>query len=299
MLCLDLDGLGVNYGFPCTMEFGGPFEDPDRTMKRNAMDRLQSNESYVSQIRWTRAADLGDDDIAILIPQPSSLASGDEFRASTIGVAASCQLVPPSVCAMKVTGEDYVQSQSNCTEKFFGVLAKSPNTSSINGEEALDPDLSALAFRSSPSLQWTYFTNANMSTIYNPESWNSQTNQPDEVHIWPNSGLINPYYTTTAARISLNSSRDTSKITTSESNVFNSENGYLDLIMICSATSYSVNYTWYQSSIRNVTISPINNGTLSELFHGTQYNNTVSGGAFDLQQYLIDASIAGNDAASL
>lgn len=93
-LCLDLDRVGVNYGFPCTMEFGGPFEDPDRTKKRNEMNRLQSNASYVSQIRLTSSEDLGDGDIAILIPQPASLLSGEDYRPSTVGVAASCHVVP-------------------------------------------------------------------------------------------------------------------------------------------------------------------------------------------------------------
>ena len=297
-LCLDLDRVGVNYGFPCTMEFGGPFEDPDRTKKRNEMNRLQSNASYVSQIRLTGSEDLGDGDIAILIPQPASLPSGEDYRASTIGVAASCHLVPPSVCAMKATGEDNINSIFNCTDKFFGVLGKSPNISSANGEKAIDADLSPLAFKPSPNLQWAYFTDANMSTIYNPESWSPETNQPDQDHIWADDQLINPYYTATAARITANSFTDTSNITTSEPDVFNSENGYLDLIITCSVTSYSVNYTWYKSSVRNVTTAPTNNGTILELFHGTQYYNTVSGGGVDLQQYLVDSSISGNDTAS-
>ena len=297
-LCLDLDRIGVNYGFPCTMEFGGPFEDPDRTKKRNEMNRLQSNASYTSQIRLTGSKDLGDGDIAILIPQPASLSPGQDYRASTIGVAASCHLVPPSVCAMKAIGEDNINSKFNCTDNFFGILGKSPNISSANGDKAIDPDLSPLAFKPSPNLQWAYFTDANMSTIYNPESWNSRTNQPDQEHIWANDRLINPYYTATAARISVSSFTDTSNITISEPDVFNSENGYLDLVMTCSVTSYSVNYTWYKSSIHNVTIAPTNNGTVLELFHGTQYYNTVSGGGVDLQQYLVDASISGNDTAS-
>ena len=78
--------------------------------------------------------------------------------------------------------------------------------------------------------------------------------------IWSTSGptieLINPYYTATAARITVSSFTDTSNITSSEPDVFNSENGYLDLVMTCSITSYSVNYTWYKSSIRNVTVAP-------------------------------------------
>ena len=297
-ICLDLDRVGVNYGFPCSMEFGGPYEDPDRTKKRNEMNRLQSNASHVSQIRLTGAEELGDIDIAILIPQPATLAGGSDYRASTVGVAASCQLVSPSVCAMKAIDEDNINTQFNCTDNFFGVLGKSPNISSANGDKAIDTDLSPLGFKPSPNLQWGFFTDSNLSTIYNPESWGAETNQPDQEHIWPDDQLINPFYTGTAARITLNTFTDTSNITTSEPNVFNSENGYLDLIMACSITSYSVNYTWFRSSIQNVSVAPTDNGTLLEIFHGTQIYNTVTGGGFDLQQYLIDASIAGNDTES-
>ena len=52
-LCLDMDRVNDNYGFPCSLAVGGTFEDNNRTAKRNEMNRLQSNASSVSQIRVT------------------------------------------------------------------------------------------------------------------------------------------------------------------------------------------------------------------------------------------------------
>lgn len=132
---------------------------------------------------------------------------------------------------MKAIGEDNINSMFNCADNFFGILGKSPNILSANGDKAIESDLSPLAFNPSPNLQWTYLTDANMSTIYNPDSWSPETNQPDQEHIWAPDQLINPYYAATAARITVSSFTDTSYITTTEPDVFNSENGYLDLIM--------------------------------------------------------------------
>lgn len=274
------------------------FEDPDRTARRNEMYRLMSNASSVSQIRWTGANGLNDTDVAVMIPNPAVLGPGDDFRASTVGVAASCQLVSPSVCAVKAIGNDNINTQFNCSDVFFGVLGKSPNISSANGEKAIDPDLSPLGFKPAVNLQFAFFNDTNLSTIYNPESWDPETNQPDELNVIPDDQLLNPFFVSTAARVAVNTFTATSNITTSEPDVFNSENGFLDLIMTCSVTSYSVNYTWYKSSIHNVTVEPSENGTLLEIFHGTQTYNTVGGGAFDLQQYLVDSAIAGNDTAA-
>ena len=295
-MCLDLDREN-NGGFPCSMPVGLAFDDPNQTAKRNEMSRLQSNASSTSQIRLTGAQSLEGVDVAIIIPAPESLPAGKDYRASTVGLAASCHLVPPSVCAMKSIGQGAINTQFNCSDDFFGVLGKSPNISSAGGEKAIDPDLSPLGFKPATNLQWAFFRDDNMSVLWNPESWDPETDQPDLEHIIPDAKLINPFHIATAARMPLNSFTPNTNMTTS-THVFSTENQYVDFVMSCSVTSYSVNYTWFKSSIQNVTIEPSDNGTLLEIFHGTQVYNSVSGGDFDVQQNLVNAGIAGNDTAS-
>ncbi len=166
-ICLDMDRVKDNFGFPCSEPVGGPFEDLNRTAKRNEMSRLQSNGSSVSQIRVTSSSDV-EDDIAILIPNPARLSSGGDYRASTIGVASHCRFIPPSVCNLTAIGRDDINTQFNCSDNFFGVLGLSPNISSPNGQKAIDPNLSPLAFKPAINLQWAFFTDDNLTTLYNP-----------------------------------------------------------------------------------------------------------------------------------
>ncbi|RMZ81683.1 hypothetical protein DV737_g2356, partial [Chaetothyriales sp. CBS 132003] len=200
---------------------------------------------------------------------------------------------------MTSIGNDDINTQFNCSDNFFGVLGLSPNISSADGTKAIDPNLSPLGFKPAVNLQWAFFTSGKLSTLYNPESWDPSVNQPDNLHVIPDDELLNPFYLGIAMRISANTFTVNSTIITSEPDVLVSSNEqYLDFIMECSVASYDVNYTWYKSSIQNVTAVPSGNGSLLEIFHGAQTYNTVSGGGFDLQQYMIDAAIAGNNTAS-
>ena len=237
-------------------------------------------------------------DVAIIIPNPARLTASGDYRASTIGVGTQCRLIPPPTCNLTATGTDLINTQFNCSDNFFGVLGLSPNISSSNGEKAVDPNLSPLAFKPAINLQWAFFTDDNLTTIYNPESWDPETNQPDTLHVWPDDKLANPFYLGAATRVSNNTFTVNSSITLYEPDVFNFRNGYIDAMLSCSVTSYEVEYTWFRSSIQNVTAVKSENGSLLEIFHGTQSYNTVTGGGYDLQQYLVDAAIAGNDTES-
>ncbi|RMD39668.1 hypothetical protein DV735_g5465, partial [Chaetothyriales sp. CBS 134920] len=304
-LCLDLDRVTENAGFPCSVPLGPeevPFVDENRIAKRNEMQRLQSNISSVSQLRVTNSSSTGSG-LAIMIPNPARLSTETDFRASTIGVSTQCQLVPPTVCNMTPIAEseddlDKINTQFNCSDNFFGVLGLWPNISSADGTKAIDPNLSPLAFKPAVNLQYAFFTSENLSTLYNPESWDPSVNQPDQLHIIPDGELLNPFYLGVAMRVGINTFTENSTITLSEPNVMvNDYSVYLDLIMECSVASYEVNYTWFRSTIQNVTAVPSRNGSLLEIFHGGQTYNTVSG-ASDLQQYMIDAAIAGDDTES-
>lgn len=52
------------------------------------------------------------------------------------------------------------------------------------------------------------------------------------------------------------------------------------------------------ADIQNATVEPSETDTLLEIFHRTQAYRTVTGGGFDLQQYLVDTAVSGNNTAS-
>lgn len=298
-MCLDLDRIKDNSAFPCSLAAGPTFTDPNGTAHYNEISRLQANISTTSQIRLT-GVDGMEGDVAIIIPNPDTMSPSEDYRTTTVGVATSCSLVPPALCDMKATGNFSAFTNFNCSANFFGQLGKAPNISTTDGIKAEDPDLSPLAFKPSSNLQFAYFTSPNLDIIYNPESWDPATNQPHDPgdsHPIPDDKLLNPFYAGFAARLSNLTFTDGSSMPHSDL-IFDSDNYLADFVMSCSVTSYAVDFTWYKSAIHNVSVTPSPNGTLLEVFHGAQSYFTVSGGAFDLQQNLVSAAIAGNDTKS-
>lgn len=298
-MCLDLDRIKDNSAFPCSLAAGPTFDDPNSTVHYNEISRLQANTSTTNQIRLT-GVDGMDGDVAIIIPNPMRLSPDEDYRTTTVGIATSCSLVPPTLCEMTATGNYSSFTNFNCSDNFFGQLGKAPNISTTDGVKAEDPDLSPLAFKPSGNLQYAYFTSPNLDIIYNPESWDpatDQPNDPDQSHPIPDDKLLNPFYVGFAARMSNSTFTDGSSMPHSDL-IFDSGNYLADFIMSCSVTSYAVDFTWYKSAIHNVSVTQSPNGTLLEVFHGSQAYMTVSGGAFDLQQNLVSAAIAGNDTKS-
>lgn len=297
--CLGLDRIKDNTGFPCSLGVGPTFLDPNQTAEANEISRLQANTSLVSQIQLT-GVDGMVGDMAVIIPHPRTISSDYDYRTTTVGIATSCNLVPPRLCDMRGVGNYSSFTDFNCSENFYGQLGKSPNISSTDGLKADDPDLSPLAFKPAANIQYAYFTSPNLDVIWNPESWDPATNQPNDppqAHLIPDNELLNPFYVGFGARLSNSTFADGSSMPHDDL-VFTTDNYLVDFIMSCSVTSYDVTLTWFKSAIQNVTATPSPNGTLLEVFHGRQIYFTVSGGAFDLQQNLVLAAIAGNDTAS-
>jgi len=290
-MCLDLNRIKDNYGFPCSLDLAGI--DPNVVEHDNELSRLQSNISKTSQIRLTGAQDMSSN-VAMMIPLPATIAAGDDYRASTVGISTQCKLIPPAKCGLKDIGS--LNTQFNCSDDFYGVLGLTPAINSLNGTKAADPNLSPLAFKTASNLQTAFFSDDSLTNIWNPEGWNASTDQPTVEDLTPDQGLINPLWLGVAARVAVSSLTAGSTLNSSE-DVLHYSN-FLDMIMSCSVTSFQVNYTWFKSSIRNVTVEPSPNGTLLEVFHGAQIYNSVSGGGWDLQMYLSEAAITGEDSAS-
>lgn len=65
---------------------------------------------------------------------------------------------------------------------------------------------------------------------------------------------------------------------------------YAEFVLRCSLTTYEVEYSWVNGSIEDVSLSTSPNGTLLEIFHGSQPYIQVTGGDHDLQDYLQQAA---------
>ena len=290
-LCLDLDRVKENSGFPCSLPVGPNFTDPEATENYNEISRLQSNESTISQIRHAKAAEV-EVNVAIVLPHPTTVDISNDYRASTVGVATTCQLLQPSLCNMRSVGTLHTMTAFNCSDCFFGLLGKAPNTTATNdGSKPLDDDVSPLSFKSSPNLQFAFFTNDNLSTIYNPEAWNPDTNIPDMQNGLPDALLLNPIQVAFAVQAYTSLFSAGSEMLTSDSVFKNSEN-IAAFIVSCSITTYEVDYVWHRSLLRSAKATKSPNGTLLEVFHGNQVYSTIAGG-FDLQSNLVSASLAG------
>jgi hypothetical protein len=289
--CLSLDRLKDNGGFPCSLPAGQRFVDPNATASYNEISRLGANESSISQIRIAAVPDVPAN-VAIVLPNPETLDTNDDFRASTVGVATSCSLVPPSSCDMRVAGAGDLYTAFNCSDNFFGLLGKLPNsTLTEDGSKSDDSDLSPLAFKSSQNLQYAFFTDSNLSTIYNAEGWNATTNIPNFSGGLTDAQLLNPIHVGFAVQ-GYPPMFGTGSEVLASGLVYNNSDNIVAFVMSCSITTYEVDYVWHKSSLQSVTASQSPNGTLLEVFHGHQVYSTIAG-AFDLQNNLVSAGLAG------
>jgi hypothetical protein len=66
---------------------------------------------------------------------------------------------------------------------------------------------------------------------------------------------------------------------------------YAEFVLRCSLTTYEVEYSWVNGSIEDVSLSTSPNGTLLEIFHGSQPYIQVTGGDHDLQDFLQQAAL--------
>jgi hypothetical protein len=65
---------------------------------------------------------------------------------------------------------------------------------------------------------------------------------------------------------------------------------YVDFVLSCSYTTYEVNYTWFNGSVQGASFTRSPNGTLAEMYHGSQMYATVNGGPHDLELNMIHAA---------
>ena len=285
--CLDFDRI-KNLGFPCSYNI--TIDDPNAAAEVNEIFYLQHNESRTSSIRRIPNPELPHGDLALLMPQVQSLPANIDFRSSTIGVSTQCQPIT-SECDMRITNPGvWTHTGFNCSSGFFGVLGKSPNISEFISGFSPDPDIPPLGFKPAPNLQYGFFTDSNLSTPYNPEGYDPETDQPTLPPL-PDSKLVNPVYLGIAGRFSMLAQSAGSSLS-NDSGVFQTnETAYIDFALRCPIMAYDVNYTWANGGIQGLSLLPSPNGSMLEIYHGVQFYVTVSGGDYQLQDFLVQAAM--------
>jgi hypothetical protein len=285
--CLDFDRI-ENIGFPCSYNI--TIDDPNAAAQVNEIFYLQHNESRTSEIRRISNPELPHGDLAILMPQMQNLSPDIDFRASTIGVSTQCRPIT-SKCDMRITNPGvWTHTGFNCSSGFFGVLGKSPNISEFITGFTPDPDLPPLEFKPAPNLQYGFFTDSTLTTPYNSEGYDPETDQPTLPPL-PDTKLINPIYLGIAGRFSVLAQSAGSSLS-NDSGVFQTnETNYFDFALGCPIMAYDVNYTWANGEIQDVSFLPSPNGSMLEIYHGTQFYVTLSGGDYQLQDFLVQAAM--------
>jgi len=149
--------------------------------------------------------------------------------------------------------------------------------------------------------RYAFFSDPDLKTIYNSVGYDPKTGQstlavsppeiPKDTSI-PDAKLLNPIYFALAGRFAFSAESAGSTLNMDpEMFVDLSSRTYADFVVRCSLRTYEVEYTWVQGSVQQASFVPSANGTLLEIFHGSQLYLSVNGMSFDLQDYVLQAAL--------
>lgn len=285
-------------GFPCSVEWG--FEDPNFAFEQEEAVRLAHNTSQLSQIQTAPVKGIPGADVAYIVPQDQTVTPNSDYHATTIGISTTCQFVPPKSCGMAVWGPNDIYTNFSCTDMFHGTLGIDPNTSTANGDRSPDAYRSLLMYKPASNLMYTFFSDPHLENIYNTVGLGDDGQFNLSILPMPDNELVNPFYIGVAARVAQSSFLSSSEMLVTNDTFRGSDNLILDFVMNCAVSSYDVAYTWVNGSLNSISAIPSSNGSVLEIYHGTLLYTSVSGQAdsFDLQDFLIQAPLAGNTTES-
>lgn len=284
--CLDFDRI-ANLGFPCSYNI--TVDNPNGWAEGNEIFYLQHNDSQHSEIRLVSSPELAHGELALLMPQMQNLPPNIDFRTSTVGVSTQCYPITAE-CDMRITNPGvWTHTGFNCSNGFFGVLGKSPNISELSSFSP-DPDVPPLAFKPAPNLEYAFFSDSELNTIYNSEGYDAENDQPTLPPL-PDDKLVNPIYLAIAGRFS-QSVESVGNSMSNDSGLFQTnETDYVDFALRCPFTAYDVNYTWANGEIQDLSFVSSPNGSMLEIYHGNEFYITVSGQDYQLQDFLVQAAM--------
>jgi hypothetical protein len=136
----------LNFWEPCSMDL--TLDSFQRETAQNQMFFLQQETSDISTIRLVGTTSEPEIDMALLVA--ADVPSSTDYRASTVRVSTQCVRIS-SGCEMKKSGVEGSYTSFNCSEKFWGILNKSPPSST--NVSFVDPDFPPLSFKWAKNLQ--------------------------------------------------------------------------------------------------------------------------------------------------
>ncbi|KIW90132.1 uncharacterized protein Z519_09563 [Cladophialophora bantiana CBS 173.52] len=236
---------------------------------------LRHNTSETSEIRLAPAQGLALEDTAMLIPKSTTLSPFVDYRASTIGISTSCKPITDK-CQFGVWGTNDAYSGFYCSPYFYGVLGK---TAIIANDSTTtdDPDIPPLASKLSPNLQIAFFEDEALGIPYNTRAYDLNTGKSNtSIPLLPDDKLVNEVWVAVAGRVPTSALRANSELG-GDPNFFKGTELLLDIVIRCRYQALDVEYTWFNGTVQNVRLKKIDNGTISELYHGYRTPASVSG----------------------
>jgi hypothetical protein len=286
-----------SFCLPCSVPSWAPNDyaaEIEAAAEQDEVFFLQNNKSRKSEIRLVQAASLQNADLAILIPESQTIPPDVDFRSSTIGISTQCSFITPA-CNMRRTGYQNYDTQFNCSDSFYGVLGLPPVLSDSGNapNQTADPNVPPLNWKPFLSLQYGYYTDPKLTQSYATGAFNSTTGAFDPYGTCvPDAELINPVYLGVASRFDADAS--TQNLTNEPGIMVGLDKTYADFVLSCSYTTYEVSYTWFNGSIQSFSFTKSPNGTVAEMYHGSQMYATITGGAHDLVLNILQAAHQAN-----
>lgn len=142
-----------------------------------------------------------------------------------------------------------------------------------------------------------FFMDEGLTTPYNPFGYNPETGAPDpNIPLMPDDQLINKVYVAFAAQFASTAILANTDLSL-DAGFFKGPNNVYDIAFSCSYQSLLVEYTWFNGTVTDVITTPAPNGTISEIWHGSQIPSSVSGTSSTLQTILKQAAVQNSSTA--
>ena len=284
-----------SFCLPCSAPmWSSPAAETEAIAEEDEVFLLQNNKSRKSEIRLIQSTALENADLAILIPQVQNIPADVDFHGTTIGVSTQCSLFTKE-CSMRRTGYGNFDTQFNCSDNFYGVLGLPPmlSDSGNSPNQTADSNVPPLNWKPFLGLQYGYYTDPQLKQSYATGAFNSTTGDFDPYGACvPDTELINPVYLGVAGRFDAGASSQ--NLTNDPGIMEGLDKSYADFVLSCSYTTYEVDYTWFNGTIQNSSFTPSTNGTLAEMYHGSQMHASITGGAHDLVLNVLQAAQQAN-----
>ncbi|KAJ9615624.1 hypothetical protein H2200_001699 [Cladophialophora chaetospira] len=240
-----------NLCLPCTWDLGDDISLLEFYTRGNEIFRLNSNVSEVTQIQPIGS------DVSVLLPRSERISNRTDYKARTIGVAATCRPLTRT-CNMK-TMDVQTYTMFNCSDTFRGIIGKSPVSPTTQNFTILDPDTPPLDFKPSAYLQFGFYQDSPLSIPYNSVGWNVSADgwavSAGDASTLPcpnDKDLPATVHMGVAGRFSASSAKagvDLFK----DPDLFTKLPIYSDFAFDCALEAYEVEYVWASGAVRNYT----------------------------------------------